>query len=384
MRIRPVPLLLTVLLTLALPTLAACGGDEEPPDDAASGSVAPDTPAAERPPDASSVSLDEYILAVCGDGLVSEWEEGESLKDLSSGLAFVSEQMGSIAPPVEVAEWHDAQLAFAGAFKETIDDFLDDPGGRTEDEFLLSMFVTVLPHFEPVEEAIAGMDRDVRARMAEAGCIDSEAAGPVTAAPERAEIPIGGSADGEIEEPYGIAYLTFRADMGQRYVIEVTYEGFPQLFLVIKDPPDAVVKNISTRHSEESPLVTRWTANESGPFGLDAGFYEGTGSFTVSVSIDATPVSPEGVTATREGSAITVSWEPVDGAERYIVYHDDWGPGCKLREDGTPAFCRELASDVMGTSYTHTTPDDDGNYYWVVACNSEGCSRIYPNEPITP
>ena len=61
--------------------------------------------------------------------------------------------------------------------KETIDDFLEDPAGRTEDEFLISMFVTLAPHFEPVAQTIATMDLDVRARMAEGGCIDDDTTG---------------------------------------------------------------------------------------------------------------------------------------------------------------------------------------------------------------
>ena len=36
---------------------------------------------------------------------------------------------------------------------------------------------------------------------------------------------------------------------------------------------------------------------------------------------------------------------------------------------------------MTGTSYTHDSPDDDWNYYWVVACNSGGCSDIDSANP---
>ena len=118
-------------------------------------------------------------MTVCGETVteVGSWEGGDSLRDLSAGLGYISEQMSALEPPMEVAEWHDAQLEFADAFKETIDDFLEDPGDQTEDEFLVSMFFTVAPQFATVEEAIANMDLDVRARMAEAGCIDDDTTG---------------------------------------------------------------------------------------------------------------------------------------------------------------------------------------------------------------
>ena len=182
-----------VLLTLSF---AACGGSEEAREDVptatAAGASAPPTatPVAE-PPSPSSVNPDEYIRNVCGE--VVSWEDGDSLRGLSEGLGFISEQMSALEPPTEVAEWHDAQIAFAGVFKETIDDFLEDPAGRTEDEFIVSMFFTVAPAFAPVEQAIGNMDPDVRARMAEAGCIDDDTTGGGRVITEFASISAGGN-----------------------------------------------------------------------------------------------------------------------------------------------------------------------------------------------
>ena len=47
-----------------------------------------------------------------------------------------------------------------------------------------------------------------------------------------------------------------------------------------------------------------------------------------------------------------------------------------MSRDGTPLFCEELAASVIGTTYVHTDPDDDSNYYWIVACTRGGCSEI--------
>ena len=93
--------------------------------------------------------------------------------------------------------------------------------------------------------------------------------------------------------------------------------------------------------------------------------------------VDTRPAAPQNVRATRNGSAANLSWDAVAGADYYKIYHDDfWSSGCRLNLSGTPSFCDELAANVTGTSYIHADPDDDNNYYWVVACNSGGCSDI--------
>ena len=55
---------------------------------------------------------------------------------------------------------------------------------------------------------------------------------------------------------------------------------------------------------------------------------------------------------------------------------------CTVRR-GSASFCEELATNVAGTSYTHANPDGDSNYYWVVACNSSGCSAVDSSNPAT-
>ena len=128
--------------------------------------------ASTQPPGISSGNLDEYIKKMCGESSTRPWEKGESLKELSDGLGFLSEAMSGIRPPAKVSAWHDARISLAVAMKETIDEYLDNPAGRTEDDFLVSMFTTLLPEFEPVQQAIDGMDPDTRTRMAEGGCLD--------------------------------------------------------------------------------------------------------------------------------------------------------------------------------------------------------------------
>ena len=398
-----------ILLTFAI---VACGGNEDAREDVSTATAAGEPPSATTPtadtadgtpgaassaatplaelPKTSGVSLDEYIMKVCGETVteVNSWEGGDSLRDLSAGLGFINEQMSALEPPTEVAEWHHAQIAFAGIFKKTVDDFLEDPGDQTEDDFVISLFFTVGPHFEPVERAIAGMDPDLRTRMVEAGCIDEETTDSISAQPEiqREEIPVGGSASGTLSESEGIAYLQFQAEVGQKYLIEVSWEGLTRIRLLIKDPPDPRVSFIDQSNSSDSPFVRPWTAPESGTFHVEVLALEGAGSFNISVSIDDRPDAPMGVSAAWEGSEVKVSWDPVDRADYYNVYHDDGGINvyCKVDSGGNASFCRERATDVTSTSYVDSDPSRRENHYWVAACNSSGCSEIDSDNPATP
>ena len=94
------------------------------------------------------------------------------------------------------------------------------------------------------------------------------------------------------------------------------------------------------------------------------------------------PNAPTNVRYAREGATIRVSWGPVDGADYYKVYYDDFHKAsCRLGRDGQPSFCEELAAQVIATAYVHTSPDEQNNYYWVVACGSGGCSAIDSKNP---
>ena len=344
-------------------TLAACGGSEE-----------------------AQVSLDDYITTVCGE-TVSEagaWEESESLRELSEGLGFISEQMSALEPPAEVAEWHHAQIVFAGNFKETIDDFLADPGNRTEDEFLLSMFFTLAPLFEPVEQAVAGMNPDVRARMIEAGCIDEETAGVTPtedsgpAPSESEEIRVGSSVSGSLDEPEDTDRFHFQAEAGEYYLIAVNWKAIPRLRLHLFQAPGYNW----TFNSQISPIFQRWTPDVSGTINISVSAWDATGDYVLSVSLDASPETPSNVQAAWDGSDVRVRWDPVEGADYYIVYHEDFfKTGCSADINGNPSWCEQLATNVTGTSYTHTVPDVDENFYFVAACNSGGCSQVDTENP---
>ena len=100
--------------------------------------------------------------------------------------------------------------------------------------------------------------------------------------------------------------------------------------------------------------------------------------------VDNRPAAPANAQYRHEGSTTVVSWDPSAGATHYKVYYDDFfGTSCRIGSGGSPSFCELLAGNVPGTTYTHTSPDADRNYYWVVGCNSTGCSDIDSRNPAT-
>ncbi|MDE2824573.1 MAG: hypothetical protein OXK79_13815 [Chloroflexota bacterium] len=374
-------LLTLFALPVVLAAFTACGGGGA-------------TPTAESPteaPDASRASLDEYLLAVCdGQAEWTAWEEGVSLRELSSGLGQFMEIMESLEPPSQVSDWHDATLAFGKTFKNTVDDYLEDSKGQTEDEFLLSMFFTLPPHFQPVEQAIAGMDPDVRSRMVEADCIDEETIevdastntdasgiGSPSASEDFDEIAIGSSVDGTLDEPEEVDIYSFRAQADETYLIIATWESLSSIQLVISD------RRTFDRYknSRSQPFRVSQTFEETGTYYVSVSA-RGTGSYTLYILVEMPVGAPSNVRYVPEGPAIRITWDPVEGADFYNVYHDRFrDDGCQLAGDGRPAFCEEVATNLTETTYLHTYPDIQANYYWVTACNIQGCSEVDTTRP---
>ena len=391
-----------VLLTFAS---VACGDDEEAREDVPGATAAGGTPgAASGPstlvaelPGTSSVSLNEYTTTVCGEAVTEagSWEEGNSLRELSAGLGFINEQMSALEPPTEVAEWHHAQIAFAGVYKETVDDYLEDPGDQTEDDFVISLFFTVGPHFEPVEKAIAAMEPDVRSKMVEAGCIDDETAGtipddgitgtipmegtaPAPTGAERQNLLAGVSVAGSLDGPDERGRFLFDAEAGETYLLEVTWQDLPDIRLRIFMRPSYNW----TYNSESSPMLKKWVPEVSGTYDMTISSEGAGGPYTLSVSLPGAPDTPANARYVWEGSTIRVSWNPVDGADYYNVYYSDFFDSrCSVDVHGNPRWCDELAANITATTFHHVTPSVDENHYWVVACNSDACSDTDPDSP---
>lgn len=87
----------------------------------------------------------------------------------------------------------------------------------------------------------------------------------------------------------------------------------------------------------------------------------------VTISIPVTiPIPASQLEIAVSNTAVTISWEAVDGASMYNVYR------CALEN---PFSCDSLITNISSTSYSDAEGDVATSYHYrVVACNSVGCS----------
>ena len=382
------------------------------------------------------MSLDEYA-AFCAEIEADETTEEEGQVTYAELLQVMENTIGlleSINPPEEASVWHIALLASQRETKAAVDEY---PGSKDDPIELEQFFSLAMAQYESLSEAIQEMDPAFREWLVAAGCIDEEMAAAtsdvwwddVTEEIEGEELTIGAVVKGSLDEAGVTDHFFFRAQEGMEYMIEAVSEELRSIRVELTDR-----RTFSKiRDRSRQPLRFSWTAPESGEYHLYVTSGSGTGSYTVSVSInaqalkpmgtatpvpaaaqmatstpmataepttspgptvtpaptavptDAVPSGPTNVRYAIEGSAIRVSWEAVEGADYYNVYHDGFFDSfCTSDAGGRPSFCQELATNVIETIYLHTEPDGEENYYWVVACNQGGCSEIDSENPGGP
>jgi len=105
---------------------------------------------------------------------------------------------------------------------------------------------------------------------------------------------------------------------------------------------------------------------------------DGTHTYSQWVDVTVTAIAPPGSARyDRQGTTIVLNWSASAGATHYNIYHSDFTPECRFSSRGRPLFCDQLATNVQGTTYTHTNPRENrDHYYWIVACKMTECSRL--------
>ena len=181
--------------------------------------------------------------------------------------------------------------------------------------------------------------------------------------------------------------VTWEAVPGADYY-KVYYDELSNLYcslrrdgsLVVCEELAANVVGVSYLHENPSAVNNYYwvvACNSGGCSEIDSG--------NPAAPIEPIPAGLANVTYAVEGSAIRVTWEAVPGADYYKVYYDELSyPYCSLSRDGSPVVCEELAANVVGMSYLHENPSAVNNHFWVVACNSGGCSDIDSKNPAKP
>ena len=195
-------ILLGILFIAA--ALSACGGSSAPATQV-SGSSTPDEGTTKSTPDtqvqdSSRMSLDDY-LTICSGPTPGQTDAEITLAGFAAVLGEFTEQLEAVEPPEEVADWHDAVLVYQRAVKEALDDAPGPGEGESEDLYILGVLFPVgLQHQPAISEAIESMDRDLVARMLEAGCIDEDILSMSLTEEEMKELGVGngGTAGGRL------------------------------------------------------------------------------------------------------------------------------------------------------------------------------------------
>ncbi len=367
---------------------------------------------------------DEYV-SWCSQASLEEplGDEDQTYGEVSTFYAGVAERMSSTTPPVEVADWHNKYLDAIEAMRALIDAEPQDEIFNPIDIFFDSEVVSL---FEEVGEALNDMPEDARERLAAAGCLGDDASEPTGEGLSAAPQPDS----------------TAPADPGRTSTDSATMpkceprSSYVPALVVLYNATDGPNWKDNTNWLTDAPLgdwagvsanritgngrvvgecVTQLWLNGNRLKGelpaelgsllslaeLDLSNNQLSGEIPAELGNIPTLVldgnrligrvlRPGGANPQYawEGSTIRVSWDAVDGADYHKVYYDaHFDSSCDLDSDGRPSFCEELATDVTGTTYVHTNPSLSKNYYWVVGCNSGGCSKIdeeYPAQPIGP
>ena len=196
-------ILLGILFIAA--ALSACG-DSSAPANQVSGSSTPDEGTTKSTPDtqvqdSSQMSLDDYLTICSGPTPGQTGAELTSLAGFAAVLGDFTEQLEAVEPPEEVADWHGAVLVYQRAVKEALDDAPGPGEGESEDLYILDVLFPVgLQHQPAIVETIEGMDRELVARMVEAGCIDEDILSMSLTEEELKELGVGdgGTAGGRV------------------------------------------------------------------------------------------------------------------------------------------------------------------------------------------
>ena len=96
-------------------------------------------------------------------------EDDATYGDFSSALAEMIGILQPLAPPPEVADWHDKGLELLQALKTLVD-------AQPEDSVVGFEFMAIASAIEGLEEELSALERElpdeIRQPMLEAGCIE--------------------------------------------------------------------------------------------------------------------------------------------------------------------------------------------------------------------
>ena len=359
-------LLTLVALSVILLTFAACSDSTE---------VAPGAS------DSAEMTVAEYAqwcAALPDDIEPPTW--GEFQETVRPSL----EEAEALIQPMALTDLHDAVLLFFRNVSVSASEFdADAPYDYT------ALLVHGLVYFAQIQEMAASWDDDVRAALVASGCIGPEVIGKEESSGDDPQGDTSTATAAPESAPTQTPTPTARAtpESASTQTPTPTARATPESASTQTPTPTARATPESA--STQTPTPTARATPESVPTQTPTPTARATPESVptqtptpTETPIEAAPATPANVRYAMEGSVIRITWDPVGGADYYNVYHDYFfNDACSLDRNGNPRFCEELAASVGETSYVHASPDSFNNYYWVVACNSGGCSEIDSDNP---
>ena len=303
--------------------------------------------------------------AWCGQfGEIEEGDEPETWGELQRYFKSVLGAWEERTPPAGLKDFHNVEHAVT---KALYDLFRSQDANAPLDPDVLIWWTRTAEAMAlelDLDAAVNALDDETRAQLQDAGCIDGPP--PPEPTPKVPPEPAATAPSWPTVTPAPYVEPTPPPTVTPEPYVELTPP--PTAMPIVAAPPTVTPRPTEPTEPEQPPTATPAVAVAAA-------------TPTPLPTAAPTPKSPANVRYALDGSTIHVSWDAVDGADSYRVYHHDFFDSSCMVWDGIPAFCEELATNVLETSYVHASPDRDENYYWVVACNSGGCSEIDSENP---
>ena len=241
-----------------------------------------------------SASLDDYLARLDCASFESQQEAATS-GDFSAPFTEIVERMSVLAPPPEIAAWHQARLDGLQAIKTSIDQQTQD-GKRG----VVLDFDTLEEYTQRETEAVAQMSDVTRRRLADAGCFGSQPASddddhgnhPYSAT----AVAVGTGTQGAIDYEDDVDFFGFTAEAGELYQIDVALGTLDEFWL---DIYDSDTQHLDGDHGDSLASRIVWEAPNSGDYYVEVeGWFGSTGSYTLTIFTNQdVPESAEDIAA---------------------------------------------------------------------------------------
>ena len=285
-----------------------------------------DTP---TPPPTDALSLDEY-LSVCA-LLEQDLDDDTTYGTFSVAIGASIERMSPLAPPAEVADWHNKSLEVVKVLKGLVD-------SQPKDKVIGIELFAIAAELEGLLEALTQVENDlpaeVRSRMVEARCIDdvdieTQPDDHGNTIDDATPIGLGESAIGSLDGGDDKDVFVFHAESGKSYEAELSnsfFAAFGSKTGPLMAVYDSAGQEIARIEEDSVRKAVKWTAEDTGNYYVVLGDGASSGSYSLAVSTVAVPMIPTPETLSTATPTPTPTDASPDRAVLEALYNATDGP----------------------------------------------------------